>query len=66
MKLTDKQKAAYLADPTKCPCCGHCDIFTFESHSRCRKCNATWTDSYKITVTDITLTRNPTDPEDEK
>ncbi len=72
--LTESQRAAYLADPTKCPCCGESMVLLVDSEygnaieyrrlMMCGECSAQWTDDY--TLTDITLTRKPNDPEDEK
>lgn len=64
MALTDKQKEAYLADPSKCPFCGCIRIrledYSFLRHpntwkeSRCLnlKCGERWIDTYTLTKVD--------------
>jgi formate dehydrogenase maturation protein FdhE len=55
--LTEEQKAAYLANPSKCPVCGDTDIegdmFQVDSGSAwqqvsCTKCHSRWNDLYKL------------------
>ena len=69
MPLTDQQKQVYLDDPSLCPCCGsgiiegdHNDDRTGQ-HCKCGDCGAEWNTKYefnpRLTLTDITLTREP-------
>lgn len=69
--LTHEQKAAYIADPTKCPFCGQktsqigsCGLWGYgvpcggyEDNCGCVHCGAKWKEHY--TLTDITVTREP-------
>lgn len=60
-KLTEAQKAAYLADSSKCPYCGSSDIEGGEvdcqgdnhyQDIQCNACDRTWTDTYSLIAVD--------------
>lgn len=60
-RLTDEQKAAYLADSGKCPYCGSPDIEGGEvdcqgdAHYQgivCNACEREWTDTYTLSAVD--------------